>query len=690
MLRLEEPLQALEGKLAQVRESLGKRDGDARRIWVKGPTGSGRTTFAIRLAEELGEEKAALVLLPPADDIDASIHTLYLAASYLKDERARAAVEDRAGASLYERAKRVAEGLHEEGRVLVLVVPASWRIEEAEDDAGARARTARARELFQGLLGESALDTVIFSSSAFSLPDSRSPYEQHALPPLRVSPETLHGPSDSPLYADAVRRLRTTLERYALQITPLQIRIAVGLVALGDSISDIADELKTLGHKHPVSSLGPLEGRLVRILKYPKWSFIRVGLRRLARSRYPLPREQALALANLPEEHAPLVVDCVGFGDGPVRMNEYIRRALHSAFPSEAGDRDAHDTLAEYHDAQDGATDVSGLSAEKTLHWLEKVHHLAHGNEHSRQRWLEQNLRARDFYWDHAWCLSFKERRYEEAAAVYRMALDRFGEDSYTCHYLAYNLDRAGKKRREVERLYRRAIEQDPINPWWNSRLVTFLIGQARFRAAREEWFEALDRIDPDRERVHRSSWIASHVHRWVVREWLDHGQVELAREAFDEIPSGIVQMDPRLLDLKQRLEDAEETRSLGESVYPASIPVERRWRRPRVVPELNDHGSPRVAWYPGRVVEASEHGVTIVVATPHEAPSKRRVVLREMTREEWLESAWCPPELATGFIEVGRFEDEGIRILPIDNEQPVYAVSKQDEDRLLRYLKQW
>jgi len=50
--------------------------------------------------------------------------------------------------------------------------------------------------------------------------------------------------------------------------------------------------------------------------------------------------------------------------------------------------------------------------------------------------------------------------------------------------------DRAVHNHPGAEQAYREAIRLDRTNPWWNGRLVTFLIGQGRLRAARTAWQE--------------------------------------------------------------------------------------------------------------------------------------------------------------------------------------------------------
>jgi hypothetical protein len=683
MIQIEKYLE-LEPPRRQVLDAL---DEGRNRIWVVDKAGSGGTKMASDLAGNL-KESAAVAMLPPADDVDAPIHGLYQLASYLEADTRRSIIEEEPGTSLGERARLVAQKLLHAGRILILVAPASWRTQDAKDDAEGHARASRARELIDGLLGEASLPTVIFSSANLYPPSST--FKPIQLPLLHLPPSVLEDATGSDRYVEAAHALQTALERRSLRITPVQIRLAVGVIALGDRADDVVGALETPGRPgHSLSNPMPLARRLLEQLETTECQGLRAGLRRLAQSRYPLPRNTAIALAGLPDEHRSLIVDCVGSGDDTVHLLEHLRHALLRGLSGEDRYADAHDALAEYHETQDGARDPSALPHERTLHWLEKVHHSAHGSASSRRKWYEQSLRARDFHWELAWSLSVEERDYGAAAEVYRAVLDQFGPDGYTCHYLAYNLDHAGKEPNVVEDMYRRAVEMDPANPWWNSRLVTFLIDQARFRAARAEWSEALERVDPEGVRVANSPWLAKHLHVWVVMAWLEYGQVEPAREAFDVIPAHVVENDDQLKELKLRLEDAKEAEALGESVYPASTPMKDRWRGPRVVPGENHSGAVRVAWYPGRIVDAAEDGVTLVVATPEQDRDERRVIARQMTREEWLESARFPPEQAKGFVEVGSFADGTVQILPLPPEihSPVFQI---DSEWRLRYLRQW
>jgi hypothetical protein len=311
--------------------------------------------------------------------------------------------------------------------------------------------------------------------------------------------------------------------------------------------------------------------------------------------------------------------------------------------------------------------------------------------------------------------LSKDRRRYADSAELYRRSIENYGDDDYAWHYLGFNLHRAGKSLREAEHAYQQAvvpeweIETEEMqsrsfsrsgsqsfsrsfsgslsqalpspaartpnpgasNPWWNSRLVTFLISQGNPRGALEAWGTAIDAIDPDRKRIGEGSWLAMHLHRWVTREWLDHGEVEHARAVFNEIPSEVVESEEELKILQWRLQDAEEAVDLVESVYPASTPPSSRWTDPQVPP-----GEGLLSWSPGRVVSANKHAVVVMIATVRDGKPQKQVVESSFTAKQWVAAGgWCPPSEAKGFVELHVTTKGKQRIVPVTAALPPWAL---------------
>jgi len=117
------------------------------------------------------------------------------------------------------------------------------------------------------------------------------------------------------------------------------------------------------------SDLVPLVGRLKSQVQTPSsglWPRLLV----IARARFPLRREDVLSLAELSGEHAPLLTQCVGYGDELIRIPETVRDALLDNTDDQT---DAHQRLALQYQRRDGALAPLELSGEQLKTWLEKT-----------------------------------------------------------------------------------------------------------------------------------------------------------------------------------------------------------------------------------------------------------------------------------------------------------------------------
>ncbi|MHB8872434.1 MAG: tetratricopeptide repeat protein [Myxococcaceae bacterium] len=654
------------------------------RLVVTGPTGSGRSLVFQRLKEQ---GRFACVEPPPLGEPDAVLHALMQLAAHVGPDAVDFAQDS--AKDLQERAAEVGRRLAASGTGVVLRLSSAWRFADAAEgwrDADRAIGRDRASELLAGLTKVAGLAVVLLAETRAGLPGDGSGWES-----IRLERMSLELPAAADLsafgsYQGAAHDLAEACRKANVAPTPLQFRVTVALRALGRFEPRDVELLDRAG-----PGLQVLESRLFRALAGSK--ALARSVYRVALARRPLPREQVTALAGLSTDEAPLITECLAYGNGTVSMHDRVRHLVLQLWrdrnlrPSLRADEPAaHFALAKYHQALDGAP--AATRSRSVVDWLERVHHLAGSGELGEQEWSSLELNCREFYWDRARALSFAGA-HRAAAEVYRKSLERFGgKDAYAQHYLGFNLDRAGTEPAAAEVAFREAIDLDPGNPWWNGRLVTSLIGHAQFLAARREWRNALTRVDPDGERVGKDDWLGRHMHRWVVEAWLDHGQVELAREAFDAIPPELVTAAPELALLEQRLLDAEEARALGESVYPASTPVSTRWSEPRLVPERSKSGAKRRAWYPGRVLDSRPDGVMLVFAIPAKSSTERRVKVRELSPEEWATASGLPIESAKGFLEIGSYEDETQVILRVEDPVPDWAYL--DVDRALRPMSHW
>jgi len=649
-------------------------------VAVLGSTGSGRRVFL----RKLGRERGFVTVEPPSlDDPDASAHALIQAAAGVGPSRLTELFDS---APLGLRAARVAGWLVERDMGLAIRLPSNWRLGLAvvDDTPERRIRREHALEVLEGFASDPDLRIVLLAGSAVDLtPAWIGRGSRIELRPMRVNPELVPTAQFGIWAGFAGEVLRWCT---SLAMSPVQYRLSVGLLALG------VDSHRLRKALDGVPGLQPLENLLLEVLK--RSSDLARAAYRLALARWPIDRASVGDVAGTSSETAELLSEWLAYGEESVSMHERVRGAVLSLAADrrcrawiETDVEPAHEQLAVYHGKRDGQPRVT--ESRSTVDWLERVHHLANAGDASETEWRALELPFREFYWDRARALSLRGR-YESAASLYEECLGRFGrDDSYAQHYLGFNLDRAGKDRSAAEASLRTAVQLQGDNPWWNARLVSFLIGQARFREARSEWIAAVGRVDPDGEWVRRDPWLARHLHRWVVTAWLDHAQVELAREAFDAIPQEQTSRDPALAALRQRLMDAEEARELGDSVYPATIPVDERWMRPRVLPERSASGARRRAWYPGRVVEGTTDGVVIVFAVPDEDPSKRRTKIRDVSADAWLRATDTLPQEAHGFVEVGTYEDGGMLIRWIDAPEAPWLRSVDPVEEV-RYMARW
>lgn len=621
---------------------LGQTTGDARRIWVSGSTGSGRRTIVEGLRRD---PRFVVIELRDLEYLDAPIHGLVQAAAQLPGFDGL--IADRPSSSpipstdldrdLRVRANEVARQLATSGRCLVVMVPASWSEPEGADDPTA---SRRAHAFLHGLLAATALPVMIIGS----MPGGLAEFETIDLERIRLGPDDVALDRLPQSLRAAADRLVRHMRSSKIEATPLELRLRLGLVQLGVTPATIAE-----------MSLVALAKQLARRMTRP----LANATSRLLLARGAIPRTLAENLAGLTGADLDLVMTCVAYGDAMIRVADRTRTALleqfwhaNSRLPHDDRER-SHAILAEHYAHLDGKPRIDPSTA---VPWLEKVHHLAHGGAATESSWSSQELFSRELAWAHARALSLR-RQYDAAARLYDATLMQFGDHPYAHHYLAFNLDRAHGDRTEIERHYRTAVRLDPGNPWWNARLVTFLITHGTYDGARHEWHEARERVDPTGRQSAADSWLALHMHRWVARRWLTLGYVAEARAVLDEIPPRFVAAEAQLAALAREIEDAEEARRLGDSVYPPEVPLAQRWNEPRVLVARAGSGANLEEWWAGRVVAADPTHVEVVLAQRHEA---QRATFEA---DAWKLVAGEPAEDAEGYVELGRYAD-GSRVV--------------------------
>lgn len=676
-------LSHLDHVVERVQEQLER----SRRAVVLGGIGSGRTTLTKKLNEHLPNSVVASFLDLGETDVISS--ALLEFAAPLAPERREAIFRDGGAApagdgySVALVARRLAEALVADGRALILRLPNSWNSLERRDSDWRAVSGRRASELLSGLLSNPDLPVALIASHNFPWSSLGIVATVEPLQQPRADLAVLEDDERWGSYLQAARNLLALLSKTPeSRCSPIALRLAVGAVALGAAPERISDLLAA----RPAGAISGVWSELSARLSAAAMDALRLAIGRLLPLRRPVARERLLEIVHVPEEHIPLVTECLGYGD-PVRVSGLVARRLQECLAGRHNALEpAHAGYAQYFESLDGTS--TPWASDDLRAWTEKVHHLGRSGAAGQAAWNEHTLPSPDLYWDLARYLSMSCREYEAAAAVYERCVSKFEGDAYGWHYRGWNLQRAGLHREDAERSYRTAVDLEPDNPWWNGRLVTFLIEQGRPVAAREAQDAALDRVDPSGEGERSDIWIAENFNYWIAAAWLDAGFVEDAMTSLAPLSDEMVRASQRLRELAGELADAAEADLLGEAIYPPGWDHTLRWREPILLPRENKDGVRLERWYPGRVFSASQNEVRIIYADPGVDETQRRLLFTRILRDEWLAHGCGHPEDAQGYVELGRYtEDSEIVIL-----QRYSMPNRRSEDieASLGYLRKW
>lgn len=509
--------------------------------WIAGPQGSGRALLVAELQNRIPD--LITIELLPRSHADATGHlALSLAAMLPSDDQRRALLR----VPLKERASALVRAAAAQERRVVLRVDGSW-FRARNDQESDRAATAWSSLIALAQLPATWIVDVGSSPETIGC----APERVEHLEPHRV-PLTVEGWED---YAQAAAQLAASA-RSALLASPQVWRLAVGAVALGLS----ADEVANLVSSGPGRPGGDLLRAVVRLIHRAD---LTEPARRFAQARGALPRETLVEVVRPPPEHEALFTQCLGYGE-PVRVPTRVRAALCAQLrPAPAQLEATHAALARHATDLDGVQDPTRISTSaRVAAWFDKVHHLARAGDSGREAWHRQQHPTPETYWDLARYLSIERKRYHAAAEVYAACRRVFPHDDYAAHYMAFNLDRASAKRAEVEPGYRDAVALAPSNPWWNTRLITFLIRRGQHFEADRAWRTALAAIDPDGERLEHDPWLVAHLHGWVIDAWIEADQWLHAKALLSAIPVATLnrarQMRPQLSKFSARIHRAE------------------------------------------------------------------------------------------------------------------------------------
>jgi hypothetical protein len=464
-------------------------------------------------------------------------------------------------------------------------------------------------------------------------------------------------------------RLKKLLGADGDRCSPLQLRLGVALLATGTAHSALRNALT------PGSTLRDLEGPLRKLLDQD--TPLEAALTRVARARTAVNQSvmEDIAAAG---EHWELIRRCFLYPDEPGRLRFHDQ--LRWLVPYATSETLAHTKLSAYYGSMDGAVEpAKGLK--NVVPWLEKLHHASRADPVGAvDAWLAMAPPTREHYWEYGWSLSYVHKRYSAAARVYRELLNRVPDedDNYGQHYYAYNLDRAGEDPVTAEAYYRRAVDGDPSNAWWNSRLVSFLAERGRFEASLRAWNAALEAIDPGGDRS-GGEWLPYHLHKHAIQAGLATGHLALADAAHRSIHAPAANAEV-FRWLRSEIDAATEVHRLGESLFPAHVSFPEWWR-PRLLRPRHDESI--VDWRAGRVVRLKESEVAVVLGSKGN-DGRPHVEYQVLSRKCWDDAAHGQAPREGDFFEFASINGEQRLEAEAPEETPADRVQLE---KLLRYI---
>jgi tetratricopeptide (TPR) repeat protein len=572
--------------------------------------------------------EAAVVRVPPSNTADVPLHALLQAASGVPPALESALDPAR---TFDERVRAVFKDLANANRALIVHLP-----DGAAD--GDESSTGWFSTFLDGAIETNGLALTLANQGAI-LPRWRhvSFKTRTVLPAPHTDAASLKEPRHWGELADAAERLAKQV--HSATSGPIELRLKVGLVALG---------MEPV-HAAKLGSLPLLVAEYQRFFKAPDHRDLAVAVKRLL-----------LARMAPPERLRGLFTHALTNGEDDVSVSPSVRSLFQGAVREVTADAQSmasvHLKLANHHRSLDGASqprEAAKTSPTTLVHWLEKVHHLAHAGPLGASEWNRQAVENREFLIDRARALSIEFKDYDSAAEVYSRCLALDSKDAYALHYRAFNLDRLGRNPNEVERCYRAALTANPENLYYHSRLVTFLIDRARYADALTAFQLALASVVGASQDL-----VFWHLTLHVVRAWLAVGEVGYAREALNTVHR-TWELEAEFERIEQRVGDAEEAERLGIAVYPPGVPISQRWRAPRLAQRVHQQRD-LVDWFPGRVARADV--ADELVATWVErggSPSDARVLTSTYTVDEWRQLGGQVPSDKALYIEFADYGDD-------------------------------
>jgi len=631
---------------------------------VRGEPTAGKSAVLERLYDRFTDNDSITPILvaPPPRAYDSAHAALIDLAEGLDLRPASLDVIQDPMASWENKVRRVRTALGREERfVLLLDEPDTWSPRETYF-------TAFVQDIWSVIFGGYGVSTVSAGQTPFRVRGQRTVW----LDPSS-SPDAVLDAIDAPALAAAKGLVGQRFRGSLATISPLQIRLLIAIAALSELELDRIDASAVEHRAALVDMLANLvsdESPPLRDL----WLY-------LAAVREPFDADllRLLGIRDLGPRDEAIVSQCLLF---PRRGGLVLHESLRKVGRLIDHDSTAvHTRLAKYYrhrfdDPQSGAK-------VRLRDSIEAFHHASSAGIFELETYKPFFVDQLNILGYH---LSVVEQDRATAAQVFEVALGWDPNNAYAAHYRAFNLDRqagtAGVNidAAEVERLYRLAIEEQPEHPWFRSRLINFLIAQARIDDAWSAWLDANESFGPDPS---ESVYFGLHLH--VARNLLYRGELRHTETVLRSLPSEI-EDDPRFKAIKDRLWALREAQEHG-SYVPAVYLRPDWWRHPN---RLRNTGL--IRWLAAKVTAVSPDAVELDVADiiPGVKPEYGCLELPLETLANWWKDSGDPSSLEPGdFLEIGFYDDDGRNVAAVKHprlrwEDLTYP-NEDDPDRYLR-----
>lgn len=681
-----------------VEHTRGREAGKPVRHLLHAAPGSEGDRFVRDLTAALRQAGRSVIHLDlPAYDIDASEHILGQLCQALGLDAVPGRAFDR-HLSVHERINEITNRIEsstspgKDAPSVVLYIPRSW-FRRPEDPRRTLPDnpTSVLKALLEPGLDGSGLDAIVASAQTPSWLQRQVRAFPEDLPMPRAGEDYLFTSGALKALETEIKRLAGSLGSGADEKPPLVLRLGVACFALGHTGQTLQQVLQK---PEPYRDLVFL---LQDTLKaHPDW---KPALSRLTLPRFPVPTKLLQEIAGEMNDKQRALAGClVRHEDGEAKVDEALREIVGAPRYMGQAEREQLTAVSEllmtHYRASDGALEPrEAVAKAAVVPWLEGNHFAAHSGPRGRKALEKVRPLSRLIRYELAWSLSVEFEEYEAAAGVYQTILKEDPGDAYSHHYLAWNLDQAGKDGATAWQEYKVAISLEADNPWYNSRFITFLRAAGFRRDAHEAWQRAIEHVLTGRWATRIN--LPRHFHSWVARSALDVGDLKLAEMVLGMLTVQDFRDYPKLYELREKLQQFEEIERLGEPIYPASVRMADRWKEPLLLPKtilIKRPGRPKLReaqlldWYPGRVLSSADGVVTLLLAAPDRTPPSLFTV--EVNEQALVGMASGDPPIVDRFLEYGGYEGQVARVRYHPPRRKRTEAEQRVLEHSLRYLR--